>query len=199
MKRRESLKLIAIASLAAAFPGCTEDKIEHAAQKAGQASSDGGLSERNPTQLSAHEFATITMLVDIIIPADNRSGSASEANVPLFIDFMMEDAPELQTPVHDGLAWMDAASNGSFEKNFVQLTEGEWKALLDKIAYPDSAKVSDKDGVSFFTTLRDLTASGFWSSKMGMQDLNYTGNTPQGSWEGCSHEAMEHLGLSYDA
>lgn len=197
MNRRESLKLIAIASLAAAFPGCTQEKVEHAAMRAG--SEDGGLSERKPTQLNSHEFATIVMLVDIIIPADDRSGSASDANVPLFIDFMMEDAPELQAPVHSGLNWIDAASKRAYKKPFVDLSETEWSALLDQIAYPEIAKAEDKEGVDFFNTLRDLTASGFWSSKMGMEDLNYTGNTPQGSWEGCSHDAMAHLGLSYDA
>jgi len=197
MNRRESLKLIAIASLAAAFPGCTEEKIEHAAMKAG--SEDGGLSERKPSQLSSHEFATIIMLVDIIIPADDRSGSASDANVPLFIDFMMEDAPELQEPIHSGLAWMDRTSQSAHGKNFVDLSEVEWSPILDGIAYPAAAKPEVEAGVSFFTTLRDLTASGFWSSKMGMEDLNYTGNTPQASWDGCSHDAMAHLGLTYES
>ncbi len=198
MNRRESLKLIAIASLAAAFPGCTQEKIDDAAHRAEMSSEDGGLSERTPSQLSAAEYAMITMLVDLIIPADSRSGSASDASVPAFIDFMMEEAPEIQNPLHAGLAWINNSCEKQYGSEFVDLSQEQQTSFLDSIAYPDSASPDMKDGVTFFSTLRDLTATGFWSSKIGMTDLNYTGNTPQASWEGCSHEAMSHLGLSYD-
>jgi len=198
MNRRESLKLIAIASLAAAFPGCTQETVNEASRKA-QASGTGGLEGRKPTQLSDHEFATVTLLANYIIPADDRSGSASDAEVPAFIDFMMEDAPELQDPMHSGLTWLDGACNERYGASFTDANADLQIEMLDSIAYPDMATDNMKDGVAFFTTMRDLTASGFWSSRMGMEDLDYTGNRPQGSWEGCSHEAMAYLGLSYES
>jgi len=198
MNRRESLKLMAIASLAVAVPGCTLGKVDEAALKAEQAAADGGLKGYKPTHLSAHEYATVTVLVDLIIPADDRSGSASEAAVPLFIDFMMGDAPELQEPMHEGLVWIDDVSKSLHGATFADSTMDQQMSFLDQIAFPESVAAGMEKGVEFFNTLRDLTASGFWSSKMGMMDLNYTGNTPQGSWDGCSHEAMAHLGLSYE-
>ena len=199
MNRRESLKLMAVASLAATIPGCTLGKVDEAALKAEQAAADGGLAGYSPSHLSAHEYATVGILVDYIIPADDRSGSATEAAVPLFIDFMMGDAPELQEPVHAGLKWIDDTCNEEYGAPFVDCSLDQHTALLDQIAFPETASPAREAGVTFFSTLRDLTASGFWSSKMGMMDLNYTGNTPQASWEGCSHDAMEHLGLSYES
>ena len=199
MNRRESLKLMAVASLAAAIPGCTVGKVDEAALKAEQAAADGGLAGYKPTQLSAREFATLGLLVDYIIPADDRSGSATDAAVPLFIDFMMGDAPELQEPVHSGLAWIDEKSRQVSGVQFAESTSEQHFVLLDQIAFPETASPEVSEGVAFFSTLRDLTASGFWSSKMGMTDLNYTGNTPQASWDGCSHDAMAHLGISYDS
>lgn len=199
MDRRESLKLLALASLAAAFPGCTKERVDDAAHRAGMSSEDGGLSVRTPTQLSTSEYAMVAVLVDLIIPADSRSGSATDASVPAFIDFMMEDAPEIQQPIHAGLSWINSGCEKQFGRPFVDLSVNEQTTFLDTIAYPEQASADAKEGVDFFSTLRDLTATGFWSSKIGMVDLNYTGNTPHASWEGCSHEAMSHLGLSYEA
>ena len=196
MNRRESLKLMAVASLAAAIPGCTLESVDKAAARVDQTVD---LSTRTPTQLSAHEFDTLSLLVDYIIPPDERSGGATDAHVPSFIDFMMEDTPELADPVHDALQWMDITSNRLFGASFVESSEAQHHDLLTQIAYPDDVTSEMEEGAQIFTTMRDLTASGFWSSKVGVEDLGYMGNTPQSSWEGCSHEAMEHIGLSYDS
>ena len=196
MNRRESLKLMAVASLAAAIPGCTLDKVESAA-----ATVDGfeDLSNRNPTQLSEQEFQTLSKLVNYIIPADERSGSASDAHVPQFIDFMMEDAPELGQPVRDALAWLDDASQNQFGAVFQSATTEQNHSLLQQIAYPDDVATGMEKGEEHFSMMRDLTASGFWSSKIGVEDLGYMGNTPQSVWNGCSDEAMDHIGMHYES
>ena len=196
MNRRESLKLMAVASLSAAMPGCTLESVDKAAARV-----DGfeDLSKRKPSQMSTHEYTTLSRLVDYIIPADERSGGATDAHVPAFIDFMMEDTPDLSGPVKEALQWMDSASTRLFGSLFVETSEENNHKLLSQIAYPDDVKPDMEDGAAIFTTMRDLTASGFWSSKVGVEDLGYMGNTPQPSWDGCSHEAMEHIGLSYNS
>ena len=54
-------------------------------------------------------------------------------------------------------------------------------------------------GVKFFSTMRNLTASGFFSSKIGMADLQYMGNVARPEWNGCPDEALAHLGISYES
>ncbi len=145
-----------------------------------------------------HELQTVNTLVDLIIPADDRSGSATDAGVPAFMDFMMMDRPTMQLPMRGGLAWIDVQSRKMFEKPFIECDESQQKALLDKIAYPEIAEPEMSQGVSFFNSFRDLTASGFWSSKVGVEDLKYQGNTFVAEWKGCPTEVLEHLGVSYD-
>jgi gluconate 2-dehydrogenase gamma chain len=134
------------------------------------------------------------VLVDLIIPRDERSGSATEAGVPEFIDFMMVDQPDRQLAMRGGLRWLDGESLRRFDKRFIEAAAGERTALLDDVAYPARARPAVSHGVAFFTSFRDLTASGFWSSKMGIEDLRYMGNQPT-TWDGCPAEALQKLGL----
>ena len=198
VSRRESLKLMAMASLAATIPGCTPSDVERAASNVAAASRQMPLADRVPTVLNAHEYRTVEVLADYIIPADARSGSATDAGVPAFIDFMLTDTDNIETPLRGGLAWLDYQSTKQFNSTFLDAPAEAQTALLDAIAWPDDVAPELETGARFFTLMRDLTASGFWSSKLGVEDLGYMGNRPQGGWEGCSHEAMDHLGLSYD-
>ena len=138
------------------------------------------------------------MLVDLIIPADDRSGSATDAGVPAFMDFMMTDRPSMQLPMRGGLAWLDAQCHKRFKSTFIGCTDAQRTELLDQIAYPDMAPPELSQGVAFFNSFRDLTASGFWSSKMGVEDLQYIGNTVVHEWKGAPQEVLDHLGVSYD-
>lgn len=138
------------------------------------------------------------MLVDYIIPRDDRSGSATDAGVPEFMDFMMIEYPDSQLAMRGGLGWIDAESRDRFGAAFVNAAEAERTALLDEIAWPDRAAPEMSQGVAFFNRFRDLTSSGFWSSKIGVEDLQYMGNTVVTKWEGCPPEALEKLGVSYD-
>jgi hypothetical protein len=144
-----------------------------------------------------HELQTVTVLADIIIPADSRSGSASQAGVPAFIEFMMKDQPRYQTPMRGGIRWVDNKCNKLYGKPFVGCTKAQQIELVDQIAYPEQAKPEMTQGVSFFNLMRGFTATGFFSSKMGIADIGYQGNTPN-NWEGVPADVLKQYGLSYD-
>jgi len=141
-----------------------------------------------------HELATLTVLVDIIIPRDALSGSASEAGVPDFIEFMAKDKPEMQTPLRGGLSWLDIQSKKRFAKIFVEASDSQRLEIIDDIAYPERKKPGMSQGISFFSLVRNLTASGFWSSQIGIQDLGYKGNAPN-QWDGPPADVIRQYGL----
>ena len=141
-----------------------------------------------------HEMKTISVLSDIILPKDDRSGSASEAGVPDFIEFMAKDQPNLQTPLRGGLMWLDALSKKRFEKVFTDCTPTQRIEIVEDIAYPERKKPGMSQGIAFFGLMRNLTASGFWSSKAGIADLGYVGNTPN-QWDGVPEEVLRQYGL----
>lgn len=151
-----------------------------------------------PEFFTPHEWRTVRLLVDLVIPSDHRSGSATDAGVPEFMDFMMGDRPQYQDRMRDGLAWMDEQAESRFGAVFVDAAPAQRTAILDDIAWPDRAPDGMEDGVRFFNFFRDLTSSGFWSSRMGVEDLGYTGNTVVPVWNGCPPAALRKLGVSYE-
>jgi gluconate 2-dehydrogenase gamma chain len=194
--RRTMLRLLASAPLAAGFTW-TEAEAAQAhqhAQAARAAAKPGTLFK--PTFFTAHEYATVRVLVDIVMPKDERSGSATDVGVPEFMDFIVNDQPARQVPMRGGLAWIDLECEKRFDKMFVTCSASERSAVLDDIAYPGQATPEFTAGVAFFNSFRDLTASGFWSSKPGMADLKYMGNTFVPEWTGCPDEALQKLGLT---
>ena len=193
MNRRETIKLMAAAPMAAGF-SWSEQEAQAASDKA--AAATNGKSDFEPAFFTEHELNTVNVLVDHIIPADDRSGSATEAGVPAFMDFMMMDRPFMQLPMRGGLAWIDAECRKRFESPFVECTPTQQTELLDAIAYPEIASPDVSAGVAFFNSFRDLTASGFWSSKMGVEDLQYIGNEIVHEWKGCPEDILEALGLN---
>jgi hypothetical protein len=149
---------------------------------------------------TADEYQTVRVLTDLIIPRDSRSGSASEAGVPEFMDYMMADQdtlPEARTAMRGGLAWIDGECRRRFGNRFIDCAERERTELLDEIAWPARARPEMSHGVAFFNSFRDLTASGFWSSKMGVQDLHYGGNTFVPEWSGCPDAVLRRIGVQY--
>jgi hypothetical protein len=141
-------------------------------------------------------MATISVLADIIIPRDEVSGSASDAKVPEFIEFIVKDMPDHQTPMRGGLRWLDLQSNRRFGKNFRDGSQAEQTALVDEIAYPKKAKPGMEQGVAFFSLMRNLTASGFYTSEMGVKDIGYEGNKPN-LWNGVPAEVLAQYKLAY--
>jgi gluconate 2-dehydrogenase gamma chain len=141
------------------------------------------------------------VLVDYIIPRDEHSGSAADAKVPEYIDFLLaeKDASVTeQVAMHGGLAWIDTQSQTRFGKRFINASDAQRRQILDDIAYPSKAKPGMSYGVSFFNRLRDRTASGFYSSSIGWQDVQYKGNVFNPGYDGCPPAALEKLGVSYD-
>ncbi len=192
MKRREAVGAMAMAALSAAFKW-TPAEAQRVAGLVKQAATPFA-----PTFFTPHEWDTVRVLVDLVIPRDERSGSATEAGVPEFMDFMMTDRPDGQTPMRGGLAWLDNESLERNSKTFLEATAQQRTAILDDIAWPKKAKPEMSQGVAFFNMFRDLTASGFWSSKIGVADLDYRGNTFVADWTGCPPEALQKLGVQYE-
>ncbi len=173
---------------------------EHVAGQ--RAAAREGKGPYQPRFFTAQEWAAVRALGDMVIPADGRSGSASDALVPEFIDFLLTDPlsqprerERLQTQLRGGLAWLDRECGGRFGRVFVACADGERRAVLDSIAWPGRARPEMEAGAAFFTAFRDLVASGFWTSRMGVEDLGYTGNTYVAEWKGCPAEVLSALGL----
>src|SRR5258706_1617098 len=180
MDRRKSLKLIATGAVAvpAVIAGCkTEEK-----KKPEEIAEPTFNLDRNPDELkyekellaqekffTAQEIATITLLADIIIPKDEVSGSASDAKVPDFIEFIVKDMPSHQVPMRGGLRWLDMQCLKRHEKSFKDCTTEQQIAIVDLIAYPEKAKKVNEltQGVAFFSLMRNLTATGFYTSEIG--------------------------------
>lgn len=191
MRRRELLELLALAPLAGAFRW-TPLETDRAARRA-----QAVRGAHAPQFFTAHEWATVRVLVDLILPADERSGSATQAGVPEFMDFIMLDQPGRQTAMRGGLAWIDVQCRQRFGQPLTGCTEPQRRALLDEIAWPRKAPPALAHGVAFFNSFRDLTASGFYSSAMGIADVQYLGNTVVPEWTGCPDAQLKKLGVRY--
>jgi gluconate 2-dehydrogenase gamma chain len=153
-----------------------------------------------PKFFSRREWQLVRMLVDYVIPRDARSGSATDAKVPEFMDFLLADKDASvtnQTAMRGGLAWIDTEARERFGKTFVTATHAQRRQILDDIAFPRRAKPEHTHGVAFFNRFRDMTAAGFFSSAMGWKDLQYMGNAFH-HWDGCPPAALNKLGVNYD-
>ncbi len=193
------LELLAGAPAAAALmwtPLEAEQAHEHAEAARAQPAAAAPF---KPKFFTAHEYATVVVLVDLIIPRDERSGSATDAGVPQFMDFMMIDQPLRQTAMRGGLALIDRLAEDRVGKRFVSATDAQRRQVLDEIAYTTNTDPGLRHAVVFFSSFRDLTASGFWSTKMGVQDLQYRGNVFLDEWNGCPDAALKKLGVSYNS
>lgn len=141
-----------------------------------------------------HEMATITVLADIIIPKDSKSGSASEAGVPEFIEFIVKDLPDNKIPMRGGLRWLDLQCKRRYGNVFIKCDTKDQLALVDEIAYPELAKPEMQQGAAFFSLMRNLTSSGFYTSEMGVKDIGYAGNKP-GVWNGVPDDVLREHGF----
>jgi Gluconate 2-dehydrogenase subunit 3 len=197
MNRRDALKALASAPVAAAAVTWTEGEVKAAHDAATQARQTARQANTRyaPKFFTPHEWATVSILADLIIPKDARSGSATDAGVPEFMDFMMVDQPTRQSAMRGGLAWLDAESVRRTTKSFVDAADADRRSILDDISWPRRAHPSVSHGVAFFNSFRDLTASGFYTSKIGMEDLEYQGNTFVPDWKGCPPEWLKKLGV----
>ncbi len=197
MTRRDAVQLLAALPAAAflSWPTAQQEKARNFVANALRAAAEG--TPYAPKFFTAAEYRTVRVLGDMILPRDERSGSASDAGVPEFMDFTMTDRPRSQDWMRKGLAWIDSQSKSRFGKAFADASQSQREAILNDIAWPDKAPASMADGVNFFNRFRDLTATGFWSSEIGVKDLRYMGNIFAPNWNGCPPEALKKLGVSY--
>jgi len=196
LNRRAALKILSAAPVAAglALTDAEAAQAHHQAQAARETARKTATAFK-PKFFTPHEYQTVRVLVDLIIPADERSGSATDAGVPEFMDFIMIDMPTRQTPMRGGLAWLDLECQERFDKTFLAASETQRAEVLDDISTYGELKPGLSHGRTFFRSFRDLTASGFWTSKIGIKDLGYIGNTVVSEWTGCPTEALTQLGL----
>ncbi len=223
MDRRKSLKLIATGAVAApaVIAGC---KPGDEPKKPEENVADAKFNlDRNPDELkyekellskekffTDHEMATLTLLADIIIPRDEISGSASDAKVPEFIEFIVKDMPSHQVPMRGGLRWLDMQCLKRFEKPFKDCTQDQQLELVNEIAYPEIQYQDEKGnsikkgkvrpnmqpGVSFFSLMRNLTATGFYTSEIGVKDIGYIGNKAT-QWNGVPDDVLKQYSVAY--
>lgn len=154
-----------------------------------------------PKFFSRREWRTVRLLADYVIPRDARSGSATDAKVPEFMDFLLSDkdaSESSRTLMRGGLAWLDSESLSRFGKTFLNATDAQRRQILDDIAWPAKARPDMSHGAAFFTRFRDLTASGFFSTAAGWADVRYIGNVFNPNWDGCPPRALQKLGVTHD-
>ena len=206
MNRRESLKAIGLSAASAALlQACKDDTVkkEVAAEPVKAETGRQAFEVERNNQLKAqtffteHEMKTITVLADMIIPADDKSGSASDAKVPEFIEFIVKDIPEHQVPMRGGLRWIDMQCLNRYGKTFRESDSSQQLELVNEIAFPLKAKPEMKAGVAFFNRMRDLTASGFFTTEMGFKDLGYVGNVAN-KWQGVPKDVLAQYGFADD-
>ena len=197
--RREFLRIIAASPLAGVLPEALRSPLPPAIERAARAAEQAGRSGvYRALFFTPQEWETVRVLAETIIPADPEGGGAIDAGVPEFIDFTLDDRPELQTPIRGGLRWLDGACGDRFGKPFASCTTQERATVLDLIAWEAASPPELTPGVAFFRQFRDLVASGYFTSRIGMEYLGYSGNTFVSEWNGCPAEALEKFGLAYD-
>ena len=209
MDRRKSLKVMVLGTVSSGvlLDACkTDDKKTGGTIKAtGKGGKHPGLMKEEVAELervnsetffTPHEMKTITILGDIIIPKDDVSGSASDARVPEFIEFIVKDKPEHKVPMRGGLRWLDMQCLNRYKNSFAECDSKQQMEMVDEIAWPKKAKPEMKQGVQFFNLMRNLTATGFYTSEIGGKDVGYVGNTPN-QWNGVPDDVLKQYNLAY--
>lgn len=207
MDRRESLKSMLLGTVAGGLiiNGCSPQETATPPIPVADSSVYGRTAEEKARDqklfesdfFNDQELTTIATLCDLILPASGDFGSATDAGVHEFIAFIVKDITTYQTPVRGGLMWLNSRANRKFDAPFADCSEAQQKALLDEIAYPDKAAPELAQGVSFFNTMRNLTLTGYYTSKMGIEDLGYQGNRPN-VWDGVPEDVLKEHGMAYE-
>ena len=145
-----------------------------------------------------HELLTIAVLCDIILPSEHPNGGALDAGLPDFVEFMVKDRSRYQLPIRGGIAWLDKRAIDRFGADFINVSEAQRLSLCDEIAYPDEKAAELQAGIVFFTLMRNLTMTGYYTTELGFRDLGYQGNTPN-IWDGVPESVLAKHGMAYEA
>ena len=188
ISRRDILRTLAVGAAAGSvlqvIPAEAAEYVHQMVRKEKAAAPAGAYT---PKYFPAAQYAMLLFLCDSIIPKDEKSGGAVEAGAPEFIDLLTSENPEFQLKLGGGFFWLDGACTDRYGSTFMQCTPEQKKEILDLIAYRKNAKqdATLSQGVSFFAFLRNLTTDGFYTSKIGIADLQYIGNTALREFPGC--------------
>lgn len=207
MDRRDTIKSLLVGSLAGGviISACQPD-VEESIKNGDKSDGQYGRTEKEKahdlkvmgeTFFNEHEVATIAVLCDLILPASASAGSAVEAGVPEFISFIARDIQSHQLPLRGGMMWLDHEATKRFNQTFILCSGDQQKELLDTIAYPEAAAPESAQGVKFFNLMRNLVLTGYYTSRMGIDDLGYQGNTPN-TWDGVPDAVLAKHGLAYE-
>lgn len=209
MNRRESLKslLVGAAGVTLVTNGCAPGQEELIEQPKAN-----GLYGRTPEELehdqkifdsepffNEMELGTLAALCDIILPPTPTAGGANDAEVPAFIEFIVKDLPRQQLPMQGGIMWLNGESVKRFTRPFTECTSEQQIAIIDDIAYPDTEKKTPQfePGRIFFTRMRNLTLTGYYTTRIGIDDLGYAGNIPN-TWDGVPADVLKDHGIEED-
>ncbi len=167
MDRREVLRVLAVASIAARFPGFSRWTFA-----CGHTGADVARpASYTPRFFTASEYAAIERLAELIIPNDGTPG-AREAGVSEFIDFMIWSDPTVQYRFRYGLTWLEARCGQLYGERFVNLSPEQQTDLLSHLAYKQKYRVGEEDGQAFFSLIRQYTVMGFYTTKIGLEELD---------------------------
>jgi len=203
--RRESIKSILLGSVGTGFllQCCVDTTPEELQEKIwqyqyGRTPQEAAFDEKLFSEqfFTPIEMETITRMADIILPPHDK-GSVAQADVPEFIEFIVKDIPEFQLPIRGGLMWLDSECSERFNKLFGACSEAEQKVVFDKIAFPVPGKKKQSQEVNFFSLMRDLVVTGYFTSKVGLEDLGYMGNSPN-IWDGIPQDVLDDHGMAYE-
>ncbi len=147
---------------------------------------------------SNHELVTIAVLCDIILPGDHPNGGALDAGLPDFVEFMAKERSRYKLPLRGGLMWLDTYAIENFNADFVNISEQQRLQICDRIAYPDVEDPDLQPGIRFFSLMRDLTLTGYYTTELGFRDLGYQGNTPN-IWDGVPQHVLDKHNKQYEA
>ncbi|RIV42958.1 gluconate 2-dehydrogenase subunit 3 family protein [Flagellimonas pelagia] len=209
MDRRKSLKSIVLGSVAGglALHGCkpsaeTEELVESPKMTyPGRVPLEEELIAELQEEefLNPHEVATLTILCDLILPGSEQFKAASDADVVGFIEFMAKDNPRYQPDLRGGLMWLDHKCNTEFAKEFKDCTVEQQKSILDTIAFYDPEVPGNERPfeVNFFSLVRNLTMTGFYTTKIGIEEIGYKGNMPN-VWDGVPEDVLAQHGVAYE-
>jgi len=186
--RRDILKTLAMGAVGGSvlqvIPAKAAEFAHQAVHKEKAASPAG---KYTPKYFSAHQYETLNALCEAIIPKDDHSGGAVEAGAPEFIDLLTSENEKYQLRLGGGLVWLDSYCADHYAKAFLECAPEQRTEVLDLIAYRKNATVGSSlsQGIAFFAFLRKMTCDGFYTSKIGIADLQYIGNTSVREFPGC--------------
>ena len=193
IERREVLRMMAMAAGVATFPGFS--KWTFACGHIGNALAQIRPAVYRPVFFTAPEYAIVDHLTDLIIPTDDTPG-ARDAGVSEFVDLMVSRDPELQRNFRTGLSWLNTHSNEKWGNAFLGLSPDQQNALLEALAYKQKFRTGEEEGRKFFELVRTYTVMGFYTSEVGLKELDFPGLKFYGESPSCPHkDDPEHLHL----